>query len=191
LFGHWCARSHVFTVVSLAKSTTAPPRTWSRLRFYNRRGKVTARAPKLIYVNVLYPWRLDGFKLYQWSNQEFFRGGLTNSVEDRGQRERGYGCVSPQFRGSGGSCNLVKEISYSAYTLCLYSYSQHWSIYSGLYSCCLGYVREFLLFLHWLPLDLVILLRMYFPRNWEFGSALSKLRNFGRGGVNPQNLPPR
>ena len=26
---------------------------------------------------------------------------------------------------------------------------------------------------------LVRLLRMYFPRNWEFGSALSKFRNFG------------
>ena len=26
---------------------------------------------------------------------------------------------------------------------------------------------------------LVWLLRMYFPRNWEFGSALSKLRNLG------------
>jgi hypothetical protein len=31
------------------------------------------------------------------------------------------------------------------------------------------------------------LLRMYFPRNWEFSSALSKLQNFG-GGLNP-NLP--
>ena len=30
---------------------------------------------------------------------------------------------------------------------------------------------------------LVRLLRMYFPRNWEFGSDLSKLRNFG--GLNP------
>jgi hypothetical protein len=34
-------------------------------------------------------------------------------------------------------------------------------------------------------------LRMYFPRNWEFGSALSKLRNFGKGGwgvgLNPLN----
>jgi hypothetical protein len=33
---------------------------------------------------------------------------------------------------------------------------------------------------------------MYFPRNWEFGSALSKLRNFaggGRGGLNPSNPP--
>jgi hypothetical protein len=31
---------------------------------------------------------------------------------------------------------------------------------------------------------------MYIPRNWEFGSALSKLRNFGGwGGLNP--LTPR
>jgi len=46
----------------------------------------------------------------------------------------------------------------AAYTLYLYSYSQHGSIYSGLYSCSLGYVREFLLlFLHWFPLNFVIL----------------------------------
>jgi hypothetical protein len=32
---------------------------------------------------------------------------------------------------------------------------------------------------------------MYFPRTWEFGSALSKLRNFGGGGgLKPQH-PPR
>ena len=30
---------------------------------------------------------------------------------------------------------------------------------------------------------------MYFPRNWEFGSALSKLRNFGWGGLNTPNPP--
>jgi hypothetical protein len=32
---------------------------------------------------------------------------------------------------------------------------------------------------------------MYFPRNWEFGSALSKLRNFGGGGGfgTPPNHP--
>jgi hypothetical protein len=29
---------------------------------------------------------------------------------------------------------------------------------------------------------LIRLLRMYFPRNWEFGSALSKLPNGGAGG---------
>nr|YP_009250683.1 NADH dehydrogenase subunit 4 [Heterotermes tenuior]AMX23012.1 NADH dehydrogenase subunit 4 [Heterotermes tenuior] len=46
----------------------------------------------------------------------------------------------------------------AAYTLYMYSYSQHGSIFSGLYSCSLGYVREFLLlFLHWFPLNLVIL----------------------------------
>ena len=42
-----------------------------------------------------------------------FGGGSTNSVEDRGQRERGSGGGSPLVRGSGGSCNLVQEISYS------------------------------------------------------------------------------
>jgi hypothetical protein len=37
----------------------------------------------------------------QWRTQDFFRGGgLTNSVEDRGQRERGSGGGSPLVRGS-------------------------------------------------------------------------------------------
>jgi hypothetical protein len=40
------------------------------------------------------------------------RGGSTNSVEDRGQRERGCGGSSPLVRGSGGSCNFVQEISF-------------------------------------------------------------------------------
>ena len=40
-----------------------------------------------------------------------FRGVSTNSVEDRGQRERGSGGVSPLVRGSGGSCNLVQGSS--------------------------------------------------------------------------------
>ena len=39
-------------------------------------------------------------------------GGSTNSVEDRGQRGRGSGGDSPLFRGTGGSCNLVQEISF-------------------------------------------------------------------------------
>ena len=34
-------------------------------------------------------------------------GGSTNSVEDRGQRERGSGGGSPRVMGSGGSCSLV------------------------------------------------------------------------------------
>ena len=49
----------------------------------------------------------------QWRNQEFCsEGGSTNSVEDTGQRERGSGGGSPLVRGSGGSCNLVQEISF-------------------------------------------------------------------------------
>ena len=42
----------------------------------------------------------------------FGGGGSTNSVEDRGERERGSGGGSPLVRGSGGSCNLVQEISF-------------------------------------------------------------------------------
>nr|AXF37431.1 NADH dehydrogenase subunit 4 [Perlodes sp. YZD-2018] len=46
----------------------------------------------------------------------------------------------------------------AAYTLYLYSYSQHGKIYSGVYSCAMGYSREYiLLFLHWVPLNLLIL----------------------------------
>nr|URX53197.1 NADH dehydrogenase subunit 4 [Cryptotermes mangoldi] len=45
----------------------------------------------------------------------------------------------------------------AAYTLYLFSYSQHGVYYSGVYSCSLGYSREFLLlFLHWLPLNFFI-----------------------------------
>jgi hypothetical protein len=42
----------------------------------------------------------------------FWGGGSTNSVEDRGQKERGSGGSSPIVRCSGGSCNLVQEISF-------------------------------------------------------------------------------
>nr|URX54079.1 NADH dehydrogenase subunit 4 [Neotermes sp. 2 AB-2022a] len=46
----------------------------------------------------------------------------------------------------------------AAYTLYLFSYSQHGMFYSGIYSCSLGYSREFLLlFLHWFPLNFFIL----------------------------------
>ena len=50
----------------------------------------------------------------QWLTQEFFfwGGGSTNSVEDRGERERGSGDGSPLVRGFGGSCHLVQEISF-------------------------------------------------------------------------------
>nr|AVN67451.1 NADH dehydrogenase subunit 4 [Gyna caffrorum] len=46
----------------------------------------------------------------------------------------------------------------AAYTLYMFSYSQHGQIYSGVFSCSLGSTREFvLMFLHWFPLNLLIL----------------------------------
>ena len=45
--------------------------------------------------------------------------GSTNSVELRGQSERGSGDGSPLVRGSGGSCNLVQEISFQIVTFFL------------------------------------------------------------------------
>nr|QRV62518.1 NADH dehydrogenase subunit 4 [Hydroporus puberulus] len=46
----------------------------------------------------------------------------------------------------------------AVYSLFLYSYSQHGKIYSGKYSCSSGFVREYLLlFLHWFPLNLLII----------------------------------
>nr|YP_009737794.1 NADH dehydrogenase subunit 4 [Dacus bivittatus]QHW07529.1 NADH dehydrogenase subunit 4 [Dacus bivittatus] len=46
----------------------------------------------------------------------------------------------------------------AAYTLYLYAYSQHGKVFSGVYSFSGGKIREyFLLFLHWFPLNLLIL----------------------------------
>nr|ATO88574.1 NADH dehydrogenase subunit 4 [Ducetia japonica] len=46
----------------------------------------------------------------------------------------------------------------AAYSLYMYSYSQHGMIYSGVYSCSSGYTREYLLLLlHWLPLNILVL----------------------------------
>jgi len=60
------------------------------------------------------PWSPPSF-LYQWRTQEFFSGGVQQiqlRTEDRGQRGRGSGGGSPLVKGSGGSCNLVQEISF-------------------------------------------------------------------------------
>ena len=49
------------------------------------------------------------FSFTQWSAQEFCSGGR-GGAEDR---ENGHlGAVAPLVRGSGGSCNLVQEISF-------------------------------------------------------------------------------
>nr|QID48525.1 NADH dehydrogenase subunit 4 [Celes akitanus] len=51
----------------------------------------------------------------------------------------------------------------AVYTLYMYSYSQHGFYYSGIYTCSLGYLREYhLLFLHWFPLNILCLKGEYF-----------------------------
>jgi len=46
----------------------------------------------------------------------------------------------------------------ACYSFYLYSYVQHGKTYSGVYSCCSGKLNEYLLlFLHWFPLNLIIL----------------------------------
>nr|ALO70590.1 NADH deshydrogenase subunit 4 [Gyrohypnus fracticornis] len=50
----------------------------------------------------------------------------------------------------------------AVYSLYLYAYSQHGKIYSGLYSFSMGVNREYLLlFLHWFPLNLLVLKSEY------------------------------
>nr|YP_010160575.1 NADH dehydrogenase subunit 4 [Grapsus albolineatus]QRH17765.1 NADH dehydrogenase subunit 4 [Grapsus albolineatus] len=46
----------------------------------------------------------------------------------------------------------------AAYTIYMYSLSQHGSMFHGIYSCSSGKVREYMaLFLHWFPLNILIL----------------------------------
>nr|YP_009406922.1 NADH dehydrogenase subunit 4 [Typhlatya pearsei]ASA39445.1 NADH dehydrogenase subunit 4 [Typhlatya pearsei] len=58
------------------------------------------------------------------------------------------------------SCLGVALLSFfsAAYTLYMYSMSQHGKLFSTLSSCCSGQTREYLvLMLHWLPLNIMIL----------------------------------
>nr|WPM98428.1 NADH dehydrogenase subunit 4 [Ochthebius quadricollis] len=51
----------------------------------------------------------------------------------------------------------------AVYSLYLYSYTQHGKLYSGIFSFSMGYLREYLLlFLHWFPLNFLILKSEYF-----------------------------
>ena len=64
--------------------------------------------PALIIVcKFVFPPQLHHLFIVAYPGILFGRGVLTNSVEDRGQRERGSGGGSPPVRGSGGSCNLI------------------------------------------------------------------------------------
>nr|YP_010737975.1 NADH dehydrogenase subunit 4 [Neopsylla specialis]WEQ92385.1 NADH dehydrogenase subunit 4 [Neopsylla specialis] len=63
----------------------------------------------------------------------------------------------------GWSINLMLVLGFlsfisAAYSLYLFAFTQHGMYYSGVYSCSSGMVREFiLLFLHWMPLNLMIM----------------------------------
>lgn len=62
----------------------------------------------------------------------------------------------------------------AVYSLYLYSYSQHGSLYSGIYTFYIRGRREYLLlFLHWVPLNLLILKREYFTL-WIYLNSLLK-----------------
>nr|YP_010254112.1 NADH dehydrogenase subunit 4 [Scaphidium formosanum]QTZ18653.1 NADH dehydrogenase subunit 4 [Scaphidium formosanum] len=51
----------------------------------------------------------------------------------------------------------------AVYSLYIYSFSQHGKIYLGVFSFSLGYIYEYLgLFLHWVPLNLLVLKGEYF-----------------------------
>nr|YP_011026069.1 NADH dehydrogenase subunit 4 [Arctolamia fruhstorferi]WQM87497.1 NADH dehydrogenase subunit 4 [Arctolamia fruhstorferi] len=58
---------------------------------------------------------------------------------------------------------LLLSFFSAAYSLFLYSYSQHGTNYSGIFSISIISIREYLLlFLHWFPLNLLILKSEYF-----------------------------
>nr|ANJ70496.1 NADH dehydrogenase subunit 4 [Hygrotus inaequalis] len=70
------------------------------------------------------------------------------------------GLLNSLMSWSWGTMIVLMFLSFfsAVYTLYLYSYSQHGKIYSGKYSCSMGFIREYLLlFLHWIPLNLLII----------------------------------
>jgi len=85
------------------------------MKEYGKRKSHISSKLHVIYIssnNVRYPVTKT-FIILQWRTQEFCsEGGSANSVEERGQREWGSGGGSALVRGSGGSCNLVQEISF-------------------------------------------------------------------------------
>lgn len=75
-----------------------------------------------------------------------------------------------------GSMLILIFLSFfrAVYTLYLYSYRQHGKIYSGKFRRSTGFVREYiLLFLHWVPLNLLIVKREIFML-WIYLSNLIK-----------------
>jgi hypothetical protein len=74
---------------------------WNRLHIH-------VKAYWVFFCDVLHRLRnftFTGGTTYQWHTQEFFLWGSTNSVEDRGQIERGSGGGSTLVRGSAQFAN--------------------------------------------------------------------------------------
>ena len=148
----------------------------------------------------------------QWRIQEFcsqyavafpgilFGRGLINSVEGRGQTERGSGGGSPLVRGSGGSCNLVQEISFHIVKFFLiFGTLRLFMITTNLF--VIANVKQ-------LQTDGSFRILLTFPRtSWgvgvlnsaifnsfhnrvEFGTILKGLWNLGGGGCPPQTPQP-
>lgn len=70
----------------------------------------------------------------------------------------------------------------AGYSLYLYSYSQHGKIYSGLYSFSSGYLREYLLlFLHWFPLNILVLKREFMTLFIYLGSLIKNFELWIQG----------
>nr|ARH53891.1 NADH dehydrogenase subunit 4 [Hygrotus nigrolineatus] len=60
-------------------------------------------------------------------------------------------------------CLMLLSFFSAVYTLYLYSFTQHGKIYAGKYSCSSGFLLEYLLlFLHWVPLNLLIMKGSFF-----------------------------
>ena len=131
--------------------------------------------------------------LYQWRTQEFCSGSSRNSVEDRGHKERRSGGGSPLLRCSGGSCNLVQEISFHIVKVFFNSWYFK-SIYGDNQFIChckyktivnLGSFRILLPFFRtsWCVGVLNSAIFNSFQNRDEFGTILEGLWNFGRRGV--------
>ena len=128
----------------------------------------------------------------------FGGGGSTNSVEDRENRDLGGG--SPLFSGSGGSCNLVQEISFHNSkiflifgTLRLFMMTTNLFVIANVKQLRTGGSFRILLPFFRTSWSVGVLnsaIFNSFHNRVEFGTILEGLRNFGGGGVEPPNPPP-
>ena len=121
----------------------------------------------------------------------FGGGDSTNSVEDRGRREWGNGGGSHLLWGSGGSCNLVQEISFHIVkfflifgTIRLFMMTTNLFVIANVKQLRTnGSFRNLLPFFgtSWGVGVLNSAIFNSFHNRVEFGTILEGLRNFGEG----------